>query len=113
MTISQAIKAYCTDCSDGYKDRQSCTFTDCPLWVGRNGRRPKGYQPAKKIREYCVNDCMNKSAAEVLKCTAEGCFLYKYRLGRKIVLEQQDNHSLASKVGVKNDRIEPMSTEQS
>lgn len=83
MTRSKAIKAYCFDCSgNNYKEVRECEFADCPLYAGRQGKRPKGYQPKKQIRYYCVNDCMNGSANEVKLCGEVNCPLWIYRMGK-------------------------------
>jgi hypothetical protein len=82
MTRSQAIKAYCFDCSDSvYSDVRNCKFTGCALYLGRQGKRPKGYQPSKQIRKHCLY-CMNGSEKEVRECTAHDCPLWIYRMGK-------------------------------
>jgi hypothetical protein len=106
MTRAYAIKQYCTGCSDGPKDRQDCQFKDCPLWLGRNGKRPTGFQPSKAIRKYCVESCMNGQSVEVRLCPVENCFLYRYRLGYKIVPEDQTSSDIGSPVGLSGLRIE-------
>jgi hypothetical protein len=81
MTRTKAIKAYCLDCSETYSEVRNCGFTACALYVGRQGRRPKGYQPAKQIRKHCLY-CMNGQQKEVKTCTAYDCPLWIYRMGK-------------------------------
>ena len=37
--------------------------------------------PVKAIREYCLECCLN-NANEVRECTASGCPLYAFRMGK-------------------------------
>ena len=38
-------------------------------------------KPVKAIREYCLECCLN-NANEVRECTASGCPLYAFRMGK-------------------------------
>ena len=43
MTRAKAIKAICLDCCGGSKTSvRRCPLVDCPLWVYRFGRTPRG-----------------------------------------------------------------------
>lgn len=43
LTPMKAIRAKCLDCCNGQKKEiRECSVRNCPLYVYRNGHRPKG-----------------------------------------------------------------------
>ena len=88
-TPIRSMRAYCLDCTGGNKAVvRECSFTDCPLYSYRMGKRPpKGVAatPMKTIRANCL-ECCSGSFAEVRRCPASECATYRYRLGRKVEL---------------------------
>jgi len=85
-TPIRSMRAFCLDCTGGDRATvRECSFTDCPLFPYRMGRRPpKGTAatPMKTIRKQCL-ECCSGSFAVVRACPAESCPLYRYRLGHK------------------------------
>jgi len=82
----QAIIDRCNECADSVYDKAKCEFDGkkeelCPLYPHRAGRRPKGVQPLKSIRKYCLW-CCEGSFMEVKLCPALSCPLWAYRFGR-------------------------------
>ena len=86
-TPGRAMRAYCLDCTGGDRaEVRNCTFTGCPLYPYRMGKRPpKGTAatPMKTIRANCL-ECCSGSFIEVRRCPAGACPVHRYRSGRKV-----------------------------
>lgn len=82
----RAIRLKCLDCSAwSWSEVENCEHKNCDLYPFRTG---KGAQNAvdrrNAIRSFCVNDCMIRQEAEVLKCVSkDSCPLFIYRLGNR------------------------------
>lgn len=81
LTPTKAIRKYCIGCGENAADVKGCSFTDCPLYPFRMGRRPKGSSPLKSIRAHCLG--CNGTSMEVKLCPAEECKLWAYRTGHR------------------------------
>ena len=82
LTPLKAVKARCKDCAGGQcSEVRKCSFVNCTLWPIRFGKRDKPMTMAvrSRIREYCLQECMNNSRSEVALCTSSDCVLYPYR----------------------------------
>jgi len=85
-TPMRSMRAFCLDCTGGSKaDVRECSFTACPLYPYRMGRRPKkgtAKRPLITIRKQCV-ECMGGQVSLIRDCPAAECSLHHYRMGRK------------------------------
>ena len=81
MSRKTAIKAMCLSCGDGgYKDRENCPETECPLWPYRMGECKKGKSMERNlaIKQFCTSCCCD-TRQEVINCPCESCPLYPYK----------------------------------
>ncbi len=94
ITQTKAIRLRCIDCAETKPEIRECTIKECPLWPGRMGKRPKGFQPLKAIREYCLW-CCNGNTKEVRECPIRECVLWPFRFGMKYetYLRRKDENS--------------------
>jgi len=86
-TPMRCMRAFCLDCTGGSKaDVRDCSYTDCPLFPYRMGKRPPrgtAARPLKTIRKQCI-ECMNGQVSLIRDCPAAECALHRYRMGRKV-----------------------------
>ena len=78
MASVKTIRKKCVDCSDGNADIKNCWADDCPLWPARMGHRPKGFQPQKAIKKFCMWCCLDQRT-EIKLCAADECVLWVHR----------------------------------
>jgi len=90
-----SIRKYCVRCcGDQPREVRLCTAEDCPLYLLRFGKKPKGFEKStlKAIKERCY-DCLGYEASRVKECDSEACFLYPYRLGKNPKKRRQEDVS--------------------
>lgn len=76
-----AIKAKCLSCGDGgYKDRENCPETECPLHPYRLGKCEKGKSIERNlaIKQFCTSCCLG-CRQEVIHCSSVDCPLHPYK----------------------------------
>jgi hypothetical protein len=79
---TKSVRLHCVECNGGTTHGpKECDFQDCPLFLGRLGKRPKGFQPIKAIRAYCLW-CTVGQFVEIRECPSTECFLWDFRFGR-------------------------------
>jgi len=76
----RAVRERCLNCSAwSTKEVTACKFTDCPLYVYREGRGTQNAKErSKAIRAYCLW-CMNGQREEIVKCVSRHCALFLFR----------------------------------
>jgi len=88
LTPVKSIRKYCLWCMNRMTvEIKVCPITDCPLYLFRLSKRPKGNSPLKAIKKHCLPDCA-ENRDDVKNCLFNGindelCPLWQYRFGKR------------------------------
>lgn len=85
MSRAKSIKLKCHECSGDRKEIRNCEFSQCPLWVFRNGRQVESayddmnvrYTRSMAVKKYCLW-CMGNDLESVKSCIDEKCPFFEF-----------------------------------
>lgn len=87
MTQARAAREMCIECAGSCIEASSCQEKGCSLYPFKTGRRPKGCQPMKLIRRFCLS-CAGGDRTYIRGCDDSKCNLWFYKMGRNPTIDE-------------------------